>query len=60
VFIHEATEHFACLLRAFIFRNVPAMLTLFLAFNSSAFPHKLEKTVILTKTGKDRKSPAWP
>jgi hypothetical protein len=58
VFIYEATEIFACSLQAFAFPNVPAILRIrffSVYFDLLARFHKLEKTVILTKTGKDRK-----
>jgi hypothetical protein len=55
VFIYEATEIFACLFQAFAFRNVPAMFRIKIFFVLLAPLHKLGKTVILTKTRKDRK-----
>jgi len=55
VWVYEVTEHFACIFCAFVFPNIPAMVIFFIVLGMAAFFHKLEKTVILTKTGKDRK-----
>ena len=55
VFIYEATECFGCL-QFPAFQNVPAMVRFIFVANLFVVSHcKLERTVILTKTGKDRK-----
>ena len=54
MFIYEATEHFARFLQAFAFPNVLAMARFLIVVNLLAAFHKLEKTVILIKTGKVR------
>jgi hypothetical protein len=55
VFIYEATEPFACFFQAFAFASEPAMFKFFFVVSLFVAFHKLERTVILTKKGKDRK-----
>src|SRR6266849_5723826 len=56
VFVYERAERCACFWHASaVLKNVPAKKRFFFVGTKFAHFYELEKTVILTKTGKDRK-----